>query len=146
MYFGRWMEQQTKLSCPEHKEIKKRVKSCNAKCTTWTKVLGHQYIIPKEAAQLWKSIPRSSRCTVSVLLLMPEEVWRSKAAVGNLYALCASTLGDPALWLWNIWEGKNFTNCLVAVVGSYYNTTLNLSEPCRMTHSLTNVCKGSLWV
>lgn len=99
----------------------------------------------------------SSRCTDCVLTLLPEEVW----SVGDCDTLCASALCNfmwsATLWLsccgfyllprcnnttysllWNIKEGRNFTNGLP----SYYNPTV--SELFRMSHYFTSVCKDRL--
>lgn len=38
------------------------------------KILGHLHITASAAAWPWKPMPRSSCCTVFVLMLMPEEV------------------------------------------------------------------------
>ena len=103
------------------------------------------------AARPWKPIPWSSRHTVFVLTLMPVEA-RNPLAMDSaerwrlLHTMCLSSRWPRSVilrglllrgwvavvpkynitysWPWNIQEGWNFTNCLIAKVESYHSTTI----------------------
>lgn len=46
-------------------------------CVTYTKSTRLHHIKPTGAVWLWKPVPWSSWCLVSVLMMMPEDVWSS---------------------------------------------------------------------
>lgn len=59
--------------------------------TICIKILDHLHITPTGAAKPWKLMPWSLWSTVFVLILMPEEVWKS---TDNWWTLCTAHLSD----------------------------------------------------
>lgn len=58
------------------------------------------FTLPTEAARQWKPIQWSSTCTLFVLMLIPEEFWKS-GITGEFHAPCASALFEM-LWFLNV--------------------------------------------
>lgn len=105
----------------------------------------------------WKHIPWSSQCTVFVLMLMivgslalcralaivrhyaPQPWWLCSPTTWLETSCCCFHFAIRLLQYCNISEGG-----LVAMIGSYYSTTLEFYERFRTTCSFTNICKGRL--